>query len=93
MDAKTERAIRVIQALADDPRTEDVAVSAIDNNSVIMLSGTAPSQEAKQAAIEIAEEQEGVNSVIPDIRVEDEDATDVEGITTAPYTPRQGGST
>ena len=93
MKLKSDLAIELAKSLTDDPRTEDTAISVLDDNGVVTLTGTAPSHEAKDAAIEIANEHEQVHSVIADIKiVEDEDALrGLTGIAAMPYTPRQGG--
>ena len=94
MKLKSDLAIELAKKLTDDPRTEDTAISVLDDNGVVTLTGTAPSHEAKDAAIEIANEHEQVHSVIADIKiVEDED--DLRGLTglaAMPYTPDQSGS-
>lgn len=93
MSVKSDLSVELTKKLAADERTEDVAVSILDDSGVITMSGTAPSEEAKQAAVEMVNEHEGVKSVIADIRVVDEDAQRLPGVTEAPYAPRQGGAT
>ena len=94
MKLKSDLAIELAKSLTDDPRTEDAAISVLDDNGVVTLTGTAPSHEAKDAAIEIANEHEQVHSVIADIKiVEDEDnLRGLTGLAAMPYTPDRSGS-
>lgn len=93
MSVKSDLAVQLAEQLAADERTEDVAVSILDNSGVITMSGTAPSDEAKRTAVDMVNAHEGVKSVIADIRVVDDDDQRLPGVTEAPYAPRQGGAT
>lgn len=75
MKVKTELARQVMAAIVEDERTKDVTVEAMDNNGVITLVGTAPTDESRAAAIEIAEKQPGVTTVIGDITLAEQDQT------------------
>jgi osmotically-inducible protein OsmY len=93
MNIKSDLAKQVLKALAEDPRTKNVTVDVIDQNSVITLTGTAPSDEAKDAAVEIVEGHDGVNSVIPDISVEADGEGLVGDADAVIYPPRRNGMT
>ncbi|HLF89460.1 MAG TPA: BON domain-containing protein [Anaerolineales bacterium] len=60
---------RVIQALQDDPRTREGIMDVVNEQGLITLTGTVSSQEMRQAADEIARRQEGVITVINDLKV------------------------
>ncbi len=61
---------KVIQALRDHPRTKEAIIDVVDRQGVITLTGTVPSWEIRQAAEEIASQQDGVITVINDLGVE-----------------------
>lgn len=71
MKVKTELARQIMEAFGEDERTRDATIDAVDNNGVITLVGTAPTDESRAAAIEIAEKQPGVTTVIGDITLSD----------------------
>lgn len=82
MQNKTDLAIRVTKAIAEDHDTRGAVVDVIDHNGVITLVGTAPSEEVKQAMSVVARQQEGVLSVIDDISLEEQSEEETEaGIT------------
>jgi hyperosmotically inducible protein len=62
---------RVQDALAQDPRTEDLILDVVDENGIVTLTGTVPSHDARDAAEEVARQQEGVLEVINDLKVDD----------------------
>ncbi len=93
MNIKSDLAKQVLKALDEDPRTKDVTVDVIDQNGVITLTGTAPSEAAKGAAVEIVEGQEGVNSVIPDVSVEGDGGGLVGDAAAVIHLPRRNGMT
>jgi hypothetical protein len=66
---KSELAKRILAALAEDERTQEIAIDVMDNNGVVTLIGKAPSNEAKNHALEIAAQQPGVTSVSGDIKI------------------------
>ena len=59
---------RVIQALQDDPRTQE-GIDVVNEQGLITLTGTVNSPEMRQAADEIARRQDGVITVINDLKV------------------------
>lgn len=60
---------RVLDALQTDPRTRDVVIDATFHQGAVTLSGTVDSHMLSEAAEEIARQQEGVITVINDLRV------------------------
>jgi len=68
-ETRTDLKTRVQKALLDDARTKDHAVEVLDNNGVIVLSGTVPSREASTAVETVAREVDGVVSVINEMDV------------------------
>jgi len=60
---------RVLDALQNDPRTRKAVIEASSLGGVITLTGTVRSEAERQAAEEIAREQEGVLSVMNEIKV------------------------
>ena len=68
-ETRTDLQTRVHKALLDDARTKDHAVEVLDNNGVIVLSGTVPSREASTAVETVAREVDGVVSVINEMDV------------------------
>jgi osmotically-inducible protein OsmY len=60
---------RVLDALQTDPRMKDAVIDATYHQGTITLSGTVNSHEMHAAADEIARQQEGVITVINDLRV------------------------
>jgi osmotically-inducible protein OsmY len=83
---QSELATNLSAALERDERTDDSQIEVIDNNGVVTLSGTALSQEARDAAGEIAQSFAGVLSVINDIAVARPDDTG-ERVVIAPVLP------
>ena len=70
LNFKSDLAIQITKALTADERTQNSAIEVVDNNGVVTLSGTAPSDEQRSAAEEIARSQDGVVSVISDMKLE-----------------------
>ncbi len=64
---------RVGSALQEEPVTRDAAVDVVDENGTITLTGLVASDDALQAAKEVAQQQEGVIQVINELRVEEGD--------------------
>jgi osmotically-inducible protein OsmY len=60
---------RVLDALQTDPRTRDVVIDATFHQGTVTLSGIVNSHQVSEAAYEIARQQEGVITVINDLRV------------------------
>jgi osmotically-inducible protein OsmY len=61
---------RVQDALAKDPRTEDLIVEVVDEGGIVTLTGTVPSHDAREAAEKVARQQDGVIEVVNDLVVE-----------------------
>ncbi len=66
---QTDVSTRVSQALWDDPRTSDAVIEVLNKNGVVTLSGIVGSIKIVQAAEEIARAQEGVISVVNELKV------------------------
>ena len=60
---------RVQDALAQDPRTEDLILDVVDENGIVTLTGTVPSHDAREAAEKVARQQEGVIEIVNDLAV------------------------
>lgn len=60
---------RVLQALQDDPRTMEAVIDASFAQGAVTLTGTVDSHETREAASEIAHAQDGVVTVINDLKV------------------------
>lgn len=60
---------RVFAALASDPRTKEAAIEVANDRGIITLAGKVKSNEARQAAEEIARQQAGVVTVINELKV------------------------
>ena len=60
---------RVLDALQNDPRTRDAVIDATFHQGAVTLSGIVNSHQISEAADEIARQQEGVITVINDMRV------------------------
>jgi osmotically-inducible protein OsmY len=61
---------QVTEALVDDPRTTDAPIEVIDDQGVVTLDGAVASDEIREAAEQIARQQQGVINVINDLEVE-----------------------
>jgi osmotically-inducible protein OsmY len=74
---------KVEDALSGDPRTQDAAIEVLNENGVVTLGGTVPERETSTAAESIAEQVDGVVSVVNEIQVRnvDEDEDDPFGVT------------
>jgi osmotically-inducible protein OsmY len=70
-NAKTmsDPALRITDALQNDPRTDEAAIEVINDRGVITLAGEVDSRETREAAAEIARAQPGIISVVNTIRV------------------------
>jgi osmotically-inducible protein OsmY len=64
---------RVRAALEDDSRTQDAALDIVDESGVLTLTGTVASDDVRQAAEEIAHQQEGVLQVVNQLRIAEGD--------------------
>jgi hypothetical protein len=69
---KSELAIVVTKALHEDERTGEAPIEVVDDGGVITLTGTVDSEEARDAAGEIARSVEGVVSVTVDLDVRED---------------------
>jgi osmotically-inducible protein OsmY len=81
----SELAVILSDKLERDKHTADSQIEIIDNNGVVTLSGTAVSNKARAAAVQIVLNHPGVLSIINDVEVSDPDATS-EVIAVAPLT-------
>lgn len=79
---------QILEALEADERTQGQQIEVVDSEGVVTLVGVVPSREARAAAGEITEAQEGVEQVINDLRVEEEDLSSDDPIVMPP--PRSG---
>lgn len=61
---------RVANALLEDPRTEEAIIDVANDRGMITLTGTVQSEEIRRAAEEIARDQQGVISVVNELKVE-----------------------
>ncbi len=60
---------RVTDALMNDPRTKNAMFDVANDRGILTLQGTVDKEEIRQAAEEIARQQEGVLTVINEIKV------------------------
>lgn len=60
---------RVMNALLNDPRTEQAIIEVIHDRGIVTLSGTVDSRDTSRAAEEIAREQPGVVSVVNELKI------------------------
>ncbi len=60
---------RVTDALMNDPRTENANFEVANDRGILTLQGTVGKEVIRQAAEEIARQQEGVLTVINEIKV------------------------
>jgi len=88
---RSKVAERVSQALLEDERTSDYAISVADDNGVITLTGEVNTAETREAAGTVAEAEEGVIEVINDLSVESEEGP-MGGIRPDPF-PTQSTTT
>lgn len=77
----------VLEALEADERTRGEAIEVVDQQSVVTLKGSVSSDEARAAAAQIVEDQPGVEEVINDLRVVDEEGV---GSDESPFVPPKG---
>jgi osmotically-inducible protein OsmY len=61
---------RVGTSLRENPKTRDAVIDVVNENGTVTLTGTAPSNDVRQAAEKIAQKQEGVIHVINELRIE-----------------------
>ncbi len=62
---------RVMEALANDPRTAQYAIEVIDENGLVTLRGSVASAEDAIRAEEIASAQTGVLDVVNELEIEE----------------------
>jgi osmotically-inducible protein OsmY len=60
---------RVSNALLEDPRTEEAIIDVANERGIITLTGSVDSEETRQAAEEIARDDQGVISVVNELKV------------------------
>lgn len=61
---------RIENALLEDPRTEGAIIDVANERGIVTLTGTVDSEETRRAAEEIAREDQGVISVVNELKVE-----------------------
>ena len=61
---------RVANALMEDPRTEEAIIDVANERGIITLTGSVDSEETRQAAEQIARDDQGVISVVNALKVE-----------------------
>jgi osmotically-inducible protein OsmY len=61
---------RVMDALMEDPRTQYTKIEVANDRGILTLSGTVDYEYIRRAAEEIARHQEGVLTVINEIKME-----------------------
>ena len=61
---------RVWNALLEDPRTEEAIIDVANERGIITLTGSVDSEETRQAAEQIARDDQGVISVVNALKVE-----------------------
>ena len=57
-------------ALLEDPRTQDAIIDVASDRGIITLTGTVDSQEVREIAEEIARDNQGVITVVNELKVE-----------------------
>lgn len=60
-------------ALQNDSRTRDAAIDVVDESGIVTLTGSVPSDDVRQAAETIAQQQEGVIQVINELQLGEDD--------------------
>jgi osmotically-inducible protein OsmY len=91
---------RVAAALQDDPRTRDAAIDVVDENGIVTLTGSVATEDVREAAEEIAQQEEDVVEVINELRIEEDDdegniivvappASDIHGALVSPRSDAQ----
>lgn len=60
---------RVATALLQDPRTEAAIIDVANDRGMISLTGTVDSDDIRRAAEQIAREQQGVVTVVNELKV------------------------
>ncbi|HZD55250.1 MAG TPA: BON domain-containing protein [Anaerolineales bacterium] len=65
-----EPGLGVANALLEDPRTEDAIIDVANDRGIITLTGTVASEEIRQAAEDIARDNQGVITVVNELKVE-----------------------
>lgn len=74
MTVRLSRSVqRVRSALQGDSRTQDAAVDVVNEGGTLTLTGTVATEDIRQVAEEIAQQQEGVIQVINELEVEKSD--------------------
>lgn len=76
--AMTDLKMKVQNAILDDPRTKEHGIDVLDDNGVITLVGTVPSQDVSQTVVSVVENVNGVVSVINELEIKEWDEVQVE---------------
>ena len=67
---------RVYDALSDNPRTRDAGIEVLAENGIVTLRGTVSKPEVSEAAESVAEDVDGVVSVVNEVQVPDREDVD-----------------
>jgi osmotically-inducible protein OsmY len=67
----TDLQLAAQKAILDDPRTKEHGIEVLDDNGIITLKGSVPSQEVSEAAEEAVERVFGVTGVINTLEIRD----------------------
>lgn len=65
----TDLVLKAQEAILDDRRTKEHGIEILDDNGVITLKGSVPSQAEKEIAEKIIEKVQGVAGVINELEV------------------------
>ena len=60
---------RVMDALINDPRTKNAQIDVVNDRGIVTLQGTVKKDDVRRAAEEIARRQDGVITVINEIKI------------------------
>ena len=88
-EIRSELASNVEKAILEDRRTCRAKISALDDDGVITLTGTAKDRRISNAAEEIARQVEGVLDVINEIEVTKEDLNLTGAASIPPHPPNK----
>ena len=88
MDSNSDLVSRIVKALLNDRRTSKALIDVSSLGGAVTLTGRAPSQQARQAAEEIALQQEGVVTVVNELSIADGRGQGYPADTVTPYVGR-----
>jgi osmotically-inducible protein OsmY len=87
MATRTELEKRLENILAHDPKTEDLAIDVIEENGLVTLDGTVPSEKARREVEALVEKQKGVLEVVNELEVASEEDGPGEVLPSSPVSP------